>query len=335
MEGAAGAGIMAEAMAQALATAFQNIKIQPGPPNRLTKFYGPPRKAGDLSIYEWLEEVSVHCRQMGLGHEDQVQTIIDHLGGDAKEEVLCAPAEVRQDLVSVTSLLKARFAPQESVQSLNSAFHARLQLGDETLAEYSRALMRLYSRLESVAGQGREGEAFALLRDNALKGQLIRGVRDPLIKRELRRIDMASEDQSFSELREEALKLFQDEVEFHSQGQDRTEGYVLGVKSAKPKDSSLDKLVTGQEKMMEGISNINTQIGQLVQVLTKDNRDQSNKLPLSEVVCHYCKEKGHFIKDCKKRKRLRGPNAQKTDGTCTKQPTGALTPHSTTGSQGN
>ena len=34
MEGAA------EAMAQALANAFQNIRIQPGPANRLTKFYG-------------------------------------------------------------------------------------------------------------------------------------------------------------------------------------------------------------------------------------------------------------------------------------------------------
>ena len=81
MEGAAGA------MAQALVNAFQNIRIQPCPANRLTKFYGFPRKSGDLSVSEWLEEVHVHCRQLGLGHYDQVQTIIDYLGGDAKEEV--------------------------------------------------------------------------------------------------------------------------------------------------------------------------------------------------------------------------------------------------------
>ena len=131
---------------------------------------------------------------------------------------MCAPAEVRRDLDSVTSLLKARFAAQESVQSLNSAFHSRHQLEDETFAEYSRILMRLYSRLESVA-VGREREAFALLRDTSLKGQLIRGVRDPLMRRELGRIEMANDDQSFAELREEAMRLFQDEVEIQLSGQ--------------------------------------------------------------------------------------------------------------------
>ena len=92
----------------------------------------------------------------------------------------------------MTSLLRTRFATQESVQSLNSAFHSRHQLEDETFAEYSRILMRLYSRLESVA-VGREREAFALLRDTTLKGQLIRGVRDPQMRRELRRIEMAND----------------------------------------------------------------------------------------------------------------------------------------------
>lgn len=120
----------------------------------------------------------------------------------------------------MTSLLRARFATQESVQSLNSAFHSRHQLEDETFAEYSRILMRLYSRLESVA-VGREREAFALLRDTSLKGQLIRGVRDPLMRRELGRIEMANDDQSFAELREEAMRLFQDEVEIQSYHQGR------------------------------------------------------------------------------------------------------------------
>ena len=57
------------------------------------------------------------------------------------------------------------------VPSLSTAFHARMHLDGETLADYSRVLMRLHSHMEKATATEAEGQALALLRDNALKEQ--------------------------------------------------------------------------------------------------------------------------------------------------------------------
>ena len=74
--------------------------------------------------------------------------LVDHLGGCAREDVLCHPIMVQRDNDALVALLTLRFAPHETVNSLSAEFYARVQLDGETLAEYSRVLMGLRNCVE-------------------------------------------------------------------------------------------------------------------------------------------------------------------------------------------
>ena len=87
----------------------------------------------------------------GVSEDDRAVVMLDHLGGCAKEEVLCHPLATRQSMESLAALLRSRFGPLETVHSLHAAFHARMQLEGESLADYSRVLMILHDRMEKAA----------------------------------------------------------------------------------------------------------------------------------------------------------------------------------------
>ena len=61
------------------------------------------------------------------------------------------PEEVRQDFGALVSLLWRVFGTRETVTSLQAEFYARMQSVGETLAEYSRALIRLHQRIGGAA----------------------------------------------------------------------------------------------------------------------------------------------------------------------------------------
>ena len=97
------------ALADSLAKALQGVRGQSAPNVQLSKFVGHPRKSGDPTLSEWLEEFEIYIRQRAIPEEEQAMTLLDHLGGSARDEVLCHPLSVRQDLASLTTLLRVRF----------------------------------------------------------------------------------------------------------------------------------------------------------------------------------------------------------------------------------
>ena len=103
---------------------------------------------------------------------------------------------VQRDYDALVALLQLRFAPHETVHSLSAAFYTRVQLDGETLAEYTKVLMGLHNRMEKTAATEAEGQALALLRDTALKGQFVKGVQEQSVRRELMRIAFHSARQA-------------------------------------------------------------------------------------------------------------------------------------------
>ena len=136
-------------------------------------------------------------RQCGVPEVERALVLMDYLGGFPKEEVLCHPDEVRRDFGALVSLLRRLFGPCETVTSLYAEFYSRMQSLGETLAEYSRALIRLYQRIEGVAPTVAERHALAVLGDGTLKHQFVVGVRDELVRHELRRLVSRSADKPF------------------------------------------------------------------------------------------------------------------------------------------
>ena len=123
--------------------------------------------------------------------------LIDYLGACTKEEVLCHPDEVRRDFGALVSLLRRVFEPWGTVTSLCDEFYSRMKSVGETLAEYSRALIRLHQRIEGAAATMAERQALAVLGEGVLKHQFVVGVRDEWVRHELRRLTFRSADIPF------------------------------------------------------------------------------------------------------------------------------------------
>lgn len=136
--------------------------------------------------------------------------MVEHLAGSAKEEIMCLPTGKRDSVKEIKKVLELCFTVTENLQSLTTAFHNRRQGEHETLADFCRALMRLYGKMEAMSPCAEEADALKKLWDRSLKDQFASGARDTWVRRELRRISLANKDEGFEKMRQEALHLFQE-----------------------------------------------------------------------------------------------------------------------------
>ena len=199
------------ALIETLVKALQGLGHVPTPAVSLSRFCGRPESPGDPTIDEWLADFDVFVRQCGVPEAERAMALIDNLGGCARDEVLCHPDEVRRDFGALVSLQRRMFGPWQTVTSLYAEFYTRIQSVHETLAEYSRSLIRLHQLIESVAPTAAESQALAVLSDGALKHQFVVGVRDEWVRHELRRLMLRSADKPFIVVRGEALCLMCEE----------------------------------------------------------------------------------------------------------------------------
>lgn len=294
---------MAE-MLQALTGVMQGLALRqttPAPKIKLQKFKGPPRAPGEPSLKEWLDDFAVYAKRYRLEGKDKAQALIDHLVGVVKEEVLCRDLSVREDFDQLVDVLNSLFGPAESVQSLSAEFHTRTQREGEGLADYSRVLMRLYSRMEKAASSTDERRALELLRDSSLKENFVRGVRDTGIKRELRRIEMASKGKKFLEMREEVLDLFRDQ-------EPSTKVKVQEALVATPSTTERNEV----RELKDDLSSLTRQVSELVEAVKNLQRNSGGQKEYSggqkewqgrKLICYNCGEKGHHRNDCSSSRR--------------------------------
>ena len=309
------AELIAQSNAALVATvtgALQQFMAPPDHTVKLSKFMGYPQKGGEPTIADWLDEFETFARQVGICNADRAVAVLDHLGGRAREEVLCHPDVVQHDYCALVALLKLRFGPHESVHSLSTECYARVQLDGETLAEYSRVLMGLQNRIEKAAATEAEGQALALLRDTALRGQFVEGVQEQSVGQELRRIALHSADKPFHHMRNEALYLLQDDEQQRCarQGKDSSPNT--------PTESRFLQMVQMQQQLQRQVMQLASQqcetAGQMQVVidqlpsqpqLAAPARPASSTKPNPrDGPCFNCREQGSFIKQCPKKRAL-------------------------------
>lgn len=287
-----------EALAETLATAFQGLKFTRAPKLKLSKFLGPPVKSGDLTLGEWADELDSYCRQLELTKEEKVGVALDHLGGVAKEEVLCSPPEDRDSPEKLIARLCKVFGQSESVTALTGTLYARCQNDGETLAEFSRALMRIHDRIESSA-KGPELNALQLMRDKALKERFVQGTRDEATRRELHRVQVERPTLTFYQFREHVLELFPEcegKVTRRSKVREAAvcsdEPDEVKVRAAaKESDNVLSQLVVSNQKIVEKLDALTNMLNtKLDAAIAPKGR--------STVTCFHCKKTGHISRNC-------------------------------------
>lgn len=294
------------------------------PQGRLTKFKGEPTRPGELSFSEWLNEFEQIVEPFDLEDKEKARALVDHLVGSAREEVMCLSDKNRSDYSEVKKALELCFSVSGTAQSASVEFHNRRQGERESLADFSRSLIRLYNKMETTAPTQEEAKALEKLRNRSLRDQFSAGAREEWVRRELRRISLATKDDGFEEMRKEAIYLFQDggthqvtkvrEVTADNISISKAETGPTLREMAEQQSQLLAQVLAMREeiKLLRGLS---SEVQQLKEDMRQQRPNWSSRQPpnrfqppnryprqrsIADVTCFSCNQKGHYAVDCPK-----------------------------------
>ncbi|PIK50914.1 hypothetical protein BSL78_12214 [Apostichopus japonicus] len=201
--------------------------------------------------------------------------------------------------------LQLCFGLEDSMQSHATVFHNAHQKEGESLADFSRLLLRLHSRMVAAAKTEEDGKALKQLRDRALRDQFCRGAREAWVRRELRRFDLATKG-TFDDVRKEAVFLFNDpetagrRITIREVGEDVAQ--VSVDHAALYKENSNDVLakeLAETRKELQSLKNIATEVQDLKR-LVKELVEKRNRPRAADL--YFCRRPGHYQSQCLNRR---------------------------------
>ncbi len=96
-----------------------------------------------IDVNEWVEEARACMRARHMSTVDQAFFLIDHLEGEAREELRYRSGVERRDPDQIIAALRELYGCTRTYVVLQELFFSRRQQEGETLVEFSLALMSL------------------------------------------------------------------------------------------------------------------------------------------------------------------------------------------------
>ena len=238
---------------------------------RLEVFRERPSKPDGMTVQEWISDVRSQLALHQWAPKKQAAFIQDHLGGNAKKEILGRGSAVADNPEKILAALEKVFGDGDTLPLLQQQFFSYRQKPKEDLIECSLRLVELYDRIIKFDA------AYGSCRDSSLKGRLAEAVLDEGLQRELRRLNTESPKLSFFDLRDRAIAWL-------GTNPGRRE---VQLNEAKAEDTVQIKILELLERQQEQLKSQQEQIDSLVKSQKRDRR------------CYTCNKPGHLARDCK------------------------------------
>ena len=207
----------------------------------------------------------------------------------------------------IFDLLQESFGEKRSVPQLLKAFYDCPQREGETLREFSHALRGLQSKIEKKSVTKSSGQ------DAALRDHFSENVRDPLLRKELKKFIRTHPEVSFLDTREEAIRWAAEDEKSCGpcprvawSHETSTSTKLSSLESAM---NEMIKTLQGQQKAIEDLAanlkklnTVPTNRGQNAQFQPQFQQRQPRPDAGGDR-CYQCGAPGHFARNCTARSR--------------------------------
>ncbi len=277
---------------------------RPDPPQPVeTNFVGPERficvprdrrcpkfsgKSG-IGVDEWVEEAEACMRVRYLSKADKAFFLLDHLEGEAREEIRHRPSEERGDPERVIAILRELYGCSQSYVALQEAFFSRRQQDGESLLEFSLVLMTLLERVKQQSPNAIPN-AEIVLRD-----QFVEYVADSALRRELKQLVRRQPASTLLVVRGEAIRWEREGMPGGARGRSQSVPMAYGIQYGVQGHSQSEL-----RELREMLKSQQQQLDQLTQSVAGMRFPPNVRRPSrSEVLlCRRCQQPGHFAREC-------------------------------------
>ena len=258
-------------------------------------------KQGDVDIEEWISSMKSALKVMKVPIDDQAEFIKQYLKGEAKLTVKYVMDDEADDAAGIFGALRKTYGDKVPLGTRLKEFYERKQMPGETIRSYAydiqEKLMRIRRR-DSNRVPNAEG---------MLKEQLALGLRDDILRREIKKRLKENGDFTFAELMQDAISWSEEEEVQTSdavQSSSRAKGAVNATRAIDEPSSQLT-----MEVLHEAIQKIAMRQDELFQMMDhrgttmKQGRDVKARSPPlkneeGQFICYTCNEPGHTSRYC-------------------------------------
>lgn len=265
---------------------------------RCPKFSGS-MAMGSLCVEEWLEEAQSCIRSRHMSDLEKALFLYDHLEGEARNEIKYRPTTVKESPTEIIKVLNEVYGCSKSYVFWQQRFFDRKQQQNESLFEFSHALMELMERVK-------QSKSDAIVNsDIVLRDQFCENVHDHTLRRELKRLVRADGGLTLLDVRKEAIRW----VDEGQSGRDRTRTsgrasetqYTSQCEATLAQTSELAEL---KDMVLKQQAQLDTLIKHLGQSSNRPQAVQSHRgsrfrrAPDGQPICFRCDKPGHIARYC-------------------------------------